>query len=83
MEEKPPVITQCDILNNGGSGIIQCTCILHLELLLSDEFFTKLIAQMKEFMQQLHTKLVQMNPEIERMNLEEDENVQVLNELTM
>lgn len=50
-DERPAaVITPCDILKDGGSGIIQCTCILHLELLLTDEFFIKLIESMKEFM---------------------------------
>lgn len=76
-----PVITQCDILNDGGSGIIQCACILHLELLLTEEFFNKLTEQMKDFLQQLYAKLVQLNPEIVEMDLDSEENVQFLDKI--
>lgn len=44
-------ITQYDLLNDHDSGIIQRTCILHLELLLYDEFVNKLINQNKQFSQ--------------------------------
>lgn len=75
------MITQCDILNDGGSGIIQCACILHLELLLTEEFFNKLTEQMKDFLQQLYAKLVQLNPEIVEMDLDSEENVQFLDKI--
>ena len=82
-EARVPQISQCDILNDKESGIIQRTCILHLELLLVEELFTKLMQGLKEFVQNLHTKLVALNPKIDEMDLDSAENIQFLNELRM